>query len=398
MANKKTQVKETLIFPEDLATEFTYPDMMRFTIRKRDGVQMKDLVENFQNWSNTNQKPANQQNEESNAEIAQGNDDSIATLIRNGELSNLFSANSSSEIGGMAKGLLSSMDTFARKVFPESNPSKEIQSIYLPMPENLQYSDIAEWQAADLGALRGLTSGGKRESLEALKSAGFANLGSIISGGAGSLVSTVIGHGAVGGAFLGGLAGGGLQAGLESGARMKSNPFKEQTFQGVPFRSFEFAWTFSPTNEYETHKLREVITSFRAYSKPSYKDSKFFLSYPHEFQVDFLTLQKYNTTQLNSLNEREIKSRLATNENLPRLKHCICKSVNTNFATAGWHSFEAGAPTSITFQLQFEEIDIVTQNDVLDGVDMRLGTEDSWRSQDYNDRSTRVGGKIHGGF
>ena len=42
----------------------------------------------------------------------------------------------------------------------------------------------------------------------------------------------------------------------------------------------------------------------------------------------------------------------------------VCKSVNTNYTTAGWRSFENGAPTSVTLQLGFEEIDIITSDDV----------------------------------
>ena len=218
------------------------------------------------------------------------------------------------------------------------------------MPDNLTYNEQVEWQAADLGAMSGLAKG---QSTDSLAGAGFSQLGSIISGGAGALVSGVLGGGVAGGAVLGALGGGStVQGTIESQLKLRANPFKEQTFQGIPFRPFEFSWTFSPTSEKEVKDIKDIINQIRGHSKPDYGEGgKFFFKYPHEFKIEFLTF--------------DTNEELIHNEYLPKLKNCICKSVNTNFATAGWYSFEKGAPTSITLQLQFEEIEIITKDDVL---------------------------------
>ena len=78
-------------------------------------------------------------------------------------------------------------------------------------------------------------------------------------------------------------------------------------------------------------------------------DSAIF-SYPDEFKIEFLTNNGYDYFE--------------PNKYLPKLKQCVCKSVNTNFTTAGWKSFEEGAPTTITLQLGFEETDIITSEQV----------------------------------
>ncbi|MBC8435373.1 MAG: hypothetical protein H8D84_00165, partial [Proteobacteria bacterium] len=179
--------------------------------------------------------------------------------------------------------------------------------------------------------------------------------GNVLAGGAGAIVSKLLGGGLLGGAVLGGLGGGaGVQGAIETKLRVKSNPFKEQTFQGVGFRPFEFSFVFNARSQSEVITIKEIINTFRQYSKPSLEspDSAIF-KYPGEFIIEFLT---------NNGNDS-----LNTNNYLPKLKHCICKSVNTNFTTAGWKSFEDGAPATITLQLGFEEIDIITKESVEEG-------------------------------
>ena len=380
----KNKKFDTLIYPNDLGTGFTHPDMVRFSIYQRNGTTLDELTKNVgrQLRNNNNvEAPLNATTSTANAQNGTNtrtnrpDDRSMWERMSKG-LEKTGTVEGMAEESGFGQ-VFTKVDKFLDGIFQE-NPATEIGSIYLPMPDNLQYSDTTEWQGSDLGAIRGMTSG-KSNSKEALKAAGFANLGSIISGGAGTLVSSLMGTGALGGAFIGSLAGSGLQGSLEFGARMKSNPFKEQTFQGVPFRPFEFAWTFSPTSSKEVQVIEEILKNFRAFSRPSYGENKFFLAYPHEFKIDFLTLQ--GVTERLVDNKGRVTKRLVDNTHLPRLKYCICKSINTNFATAGWHSFKGGAPTSITLQMQFEEIDIVTQDDVLGGVKEEMKTEDFKRSK-----------------
>ena len=53
-----------------------------------------------------------------------------------------------------------------------------------------------------------------------------------------------------------------------------------------------------------------------------------------------------------------------TNLNLPQIKYCICKTVNTNYTAQGGKSFDGGAPVDINLTLSFEETEIITQEDV----------------------------------
>ena len=96
----------------------------------------------------------------------------------------------------------------------------------------------------------------------------------------------------------------------------------------------------------------------RQNSRPDYSGgNEFLFTYPNTMQIQFKTYLRKNDITV----EDDV---LIDNDYLPKLHPCVCKSINTNYATAGWHSFVDGAPTSITLQLQFEEINIVTSEQI----------------------------------
>jgi hypothetical protein len=362
----------TLGFPGNLGLDYTHPDYVMFTIVERPGASLKKTQAAIpnqlkKNIINNKQADLSKQQKATLTKIVNGNKDkplaALGDILVSGIKKDLEregdntkdAAGSTVDNSVLILGSLFDAVNQSKNAFDGStNPTRQVGNILLPMPDNLTYAEQTEWQGADLGAIGGLAKNGLSNTKD-LAGAGFSQLGTIISGGAGALVSSVLGGGVLGGALVGALGGGNvLQGTIESTFRIKSNPFKEQTFQGVPFRPFDFSWTFSPTSYSETLEIQEIINTFREYTKPTYKDlSKFQFLYPHELNVKFYTKSEDGS--------------IVENEYLPKLKPCICKSINTNFATAGWHSFTDGAPTSITLQMQFEEIEIITAGDVSEG-------------------------------
>ena len=257
--------------------------------------------------------------------------------------------------GGIVEASKDALKTF-RSTNKGYNTAQPVRSIYLPMPENLTYNEQVDWQGTDLGAMalaRDKIMSGQGSASESAKYAGLSQLGNLAGGAAGGLVGTLFGGGILGGAAGAMLGGGSIQGAVESTFRVKTNPFKEQTFGGVPFRPFEFSWTLTARNDAELGAIGDIIKAIRTHSKPSFQnpESRTIFNYPDEFQINFKTLHTDNETLLD-------------NNYLPRLKPMVCKSVNTNYTTAGWRSFENGAPTSVTLQLGFEEIDIITSDEV----------------------------------
>ena len=355
----------SLHYPDDLATGYTYPDCVKFTIGTNPGVSLEHVtkqakqiaiegqIERLADLDKERTKlqnaeiPDTQKIEQISAEINQ-----LSERINTGQIG----VNDTAAIvgAGVSGGTQTIKDGFNNLRKGQSkNVFTAISSIFLPMPENLVYNEQVDWQGTDLGMMKGAADAllGKGGSDDALAGATLGQAGNVLAGGAGAIVSKLLGGGLLGGAVLGGLGGGAaLQGAIESNLRVKSNPFKEQTFQGIGFRPFEFSFVFNARSQSEVNTIRKIINSFRKYSKPSLDspESAIF-RYPGEFQIEFLTIQQGS---------------LIENEYLPKLKRCICKSVNTNFTTAGWRSFEEGAPTTITLQLGFEEVDIITSEQV----------------------------------
>ena len=362
----------SLHYPTDLGVGFTHPDCVKITIGTNPGVSLGPLTEQVKQIAKAGQNsrldalnkelddiealatveiPQTQKIQELEAEIKK-----LGTRVGTKKLS--AGINDIGAIVGKAieGGIGTVTNLFGSlKVGQKENVFTYLQSIYLPMPENLVYNEPIDWTGTDLGMMKAGADAllGKAGSDNALGSAALGQAGNVLAGGAGAIVSKLLGGGLLGGAVLGGLGGGAaLQGAIESNLRIKANPFKEQTFQGVGFRPFEFSFIFNARSQTEVNTIRKIINTFRKYSKPSLESAESAIfNYPAEFQIEFLTL------------DREI-GQWYDNEYVPRLKQCICKSVNTNFTTAGWKSFEEGAPTTITLQLGFEEVDIITSGDV----------------------------------
>lgn len=367
--------KTSLQYPDDLGVGFTYPDCIKIEIVKKDGLSLdgvKDTLEKtiedgkttrFVELNSSIKDLEKQLTEVDKADREQL--ESITALIETQrterrELSGRLKKGSGialSDAAALLKNPVKLLKDSLAAVRAENKKLSEehIQSIYLPMPEQLGYNEAVDWSGADLGiAKAGMDALLANPKGSDIKGAALGQAGNILAGGAGSLVGSLLGSGILGGAIGAVALGGDAQSAIESKFRVKSNPFKEQTFQGVGFRPFQFDFKFNARSQSEVVTIKDIINAFRRYSKPSLEspESSIF-KYPAEFKIHFLTNNGADS--------------LITNKWLPKIKNCICKSVNTNFTSAGWHSFEDGAPTTISLQLGFEEIDIITNESVEEG-------------------------------
>ena len=350
----------SLHYPDDLGVGFTYPDCVKITIGDKPGVSLKKVTSQVTALATKGQNSRladlqkQRREEKPDSTILEELDRDISQLEARLKVKAVGFSDSIAIGEALVKGagrVFSKLKADLRDT-EKKNKFSMIKTIFLPMPENLTYNEPIDWSGTDLGiakAAMDLMQG--KGSAGALQGAALGQTGNVLAGGAGALVGKLLGSGVLGGALGAVALGGDAQGAIESTFRIKSNPFKEQTFQGVGFRPFEFSFTFNARSQSEVNTIRKIINSFRKYSKPKLEspDASIF-KYPAEFQIEFLTNYGDDT--------------LEPNKYLPKIKNCICKSVNTNFTTAGWKSFEDGAPSTITLQLGFEEIDIITQTDV----------------------------------
>ena len=138
-----------------------------------------------------------------------------------------------------------------------------------------------------------------------------------------------------------------FQAGIESGFGIKSNPYKEATFDGIGFRDYTFQFDLNPRNDKEASDVREIIRLMRTNSKPEVHGGIF--KYPNEFRLEFLTLKG---------------DELITNPFIPQIKYCVCTNVTTNYAPNGWQSHDDGSPVVTQLGLSFKETELVVAQDV----------------------------------
>ena len=220
----------------------------------------------------------------------------------------------------------------------------------------MKFNEQIDWQSQDLGLVGGMMKGDSGGLKGATQAGAVGAVGQMVGGAAGSILSKFMGTGGLGGGLIGAALGSNsaIQSAVEVAGGVKSNPFKEQTFQGIGFRPFEFSFTFRARSDTEMEEIARIITAFRGFSKPSFRMGEIasgLFDYPEEFRIEFLTM--------NANNDEYVK-----NTYLPEIKYCVCKAVNTNFTGSGWKAFKDGAPVDITLQLTFEETELITQEDV----------------------------------
>ena len=366
----------TLVFPQDMEKEF-YPEAIKFSVYERHGVDYEEFktiaktafqsggdfikyyteinlskvkIDKLKAEIKSLETPVKKNQE--NADAARANKATDLVKEQNRSFSSSLALEKEQDILKLQKSKLGEQfNDIEGKNSLKQTKTRHLKSIYLAMPESLNFAEGVDWQGTDLGVVGGLKSGalGLDNGLDygILTGAGAA------LGGAGGLAASLIpGISGIAGTIVGAVLGGsGLQSGIESTFGVKTNPFKEQTFQGVGFRPFDFTFVFRPRSQSDVNVVQNIIQTFRAYSKPTFKDAAgTIFKYPKEFLIEFLTIEDGS---------------YETNTYIPQIKFCVCTAVNTNFTGTGWRSFKGGAPTEISLQLTFSETEIITGEDVL---------------------------------
>ena len=248
------------------------------------------------------------------------------------------------------------MDVIQEQLNNMRTPKETIEHCFLYMPASVTYSEGANWASEDLGAVGNAISTGLKNT-----GGGVSNMLKNFGAGAGAEIAqaAAVGIGAAAAGIVGmlgmGAMLGGIGAGLKSAGRVAQNPYAEQLFNGVDFRSFSFEFVFTATNKEEYGQIRNIIKMFRKNSRPGYlthdgKDIDALYTFPNEFGIFFKTMR----------NGKYVK-----NEHLPKLHDCVCTKVDTNFAPGGqWLAHHDGEPISISLSLGFTETQKNAQREI----------------------------------
>jgi len=137
------------------------------------------------------------------------------------------------------------------------------------------------------------------------------------------------------------------------------NPRKEQMFQGVSFRSFDFKFNLFPRTKKEAETAANLIKMFRFHAYPELSANGAFLNFPSEFGIKFYS---------SNLTDAENPPLPYENKNLPKLHRCFLEKIDTNYTPDEiYRSFADGSPIRVEISLSFKESQYVTRNDVYRG-------------------------------
>lgn len=127
------------------------------------------------------------------------------------------------------------------------------------------------------------------------------------------------------------------------GTGMSLNPFREQVFQNVETRSFNFDYKFLPRSAAEAATAQEIIKQFKFHMHPELSEGGLFYIYPSTFDIQYF------------FRGRE-------NENINKISECVLTSMKVDYGPSGqMASFADGHPTEITMSLQFVELEVLTK-------------------------------------
>jgi len=212
--------------------------------------------------------------------------------------------------------------------------------LYIPQSPSVKYG--AQWQDTELGAIGGvLTQVGPNVTSvkDFLAQAGGA--------------AEAVGRGIIGTSDI--LKAIGVNADIggtvQALTKKVANPFKEQLFKTMNFRDFAFEWKFAPRNTNELQNVLNIINTFKYHMHSGRDTSEFFLTYPSEFQIEF-------------------RYRGKENRFINRISTCALTDMKVDYGAGGsFTTFkdEGGAPSEITMQLAFKELELMTKDRIEQG-------------------------------
>jgi len=231
----------------------------------------------------------------------------------------------------------------------EATTERITQAISLYIPDSMQYSQTIEWENSSVQEFgqklgRGLaqTGGSKAGSDEIAKGTRKSSMKS--TSAIGSLTSKIAGA-------LGGTIGSFTDPKstvneLLNVGGMAMNPQKLVLFRGIDFRTFQFEFYFTPRNEKESKNVREIIRAFRFHSHPEANILwGTFYTAPSTFDIEYI-------------------HKGAVNKNIQSAKTCILKNYSLDYAPNGWSTFTDGMPVQTRLILQFQELEVITKEDI----------------------------------
>lgn len=238
--------------------------------------------------------------------------------------------------------------------------TKSLENIILPIPQNLQDSNSADWVSGSMNPLQASLSSGGASAIEAnnlIKSA-LGEAGTFFTD-VGTEFATGVGQEnlAAGAATLAAnalLGQGGINQAISRATGQVFNQNTEFLFNGVQIRApFNFSYDLVPRNQYESDVVKMIIRSFKKYMSPKSKlngsqSRGLFISAPAIFRLEFRSGGKPHPF-------------------LHKFKPCALTQMNVNYNASGQYAtYGDRTPVHMQLSLQFQELTPIYFEDQFD--------------------------------
>jgi hypothetical protein len=262
--------------------------------------------------------------------------------------------------------------------FPTPNAAKRIlddNRVYLAMPKGVQTQYKSNYKQMDMGVLGAavmdaLASSGESADLASIAAdAAASGLPEFASGSIANIVNAVSGAGNL----AGNIDANAMQA-LTRGRIF--NPFKEQVFTGIDFRTHSFNFKMFARSKKEAQMIKDIIDYFKMGSVPSLGgegagfggagiSGNRFLTVPDNFNIKFMRLKPDGEGSTEFVEDKDFMHF--------KIHPSVCTNVSVNYTPDGQYtsfkdvgSNQVMVP-AIQLNLSFSEMKLVTSGDVSKG-------------------------------
>ena len=237
--------------------------------------------------------------------------------------------------------------------FKKEGEGVQQEHIFLPIPNELAFSDSAEYNEVSLGALLGAGMSAAQQGDAGALQATKAAFGQAASTTGADVLEIIAGKTKFAD-----------QASLLT--RTVSNPNTNIAFKGHGIRSFTFNFTMMAKYAAEAETIRKIHNRFRRLSYANLKDDEnnILLSYPPTWQVRFMAPQSSDDPSNPALTTNG--TTLTEMKHIPRIFSCYLTGVNTTINDQGNMYHPDNAPLSVTISITYQETRALNRKDLID--------------------------------
>lgn len=206
----------------------------------------------------------------------------------------------------------------------------------------------SNWDSLDLGTLGGLLAGGSSSADAGMMNTG-ADLLKLVARNSlkipGSAQAAKEGVDRLGG--FNDRQAAGVSASI---TKEVANPFREQLFQNVGFRQFQFSYHFMPKDANEANMVKNIIEKFKFHMHPDLNATGVFMKFPSQFDIVY-----YFNGEVN--------------KNLNKIATCALVDMTVKYGADNdkFASFNDGVPVETTITLSFRELTVLTKTQIKQG-------------------------------